>query len=130
MRIRRAAWLSYRVPFVVPFSTAYEGMTHRRGVIVCLSVEGGPAGLGEAAPLAGFGGSFEQGLQAVQALLPQIRGHTGEAVPERLVFDRVPFGPGAAGGYGWNEPRKYSPSRSKEIVKHGLGAAPLRGRCL
>ncbi len=57
MVIRRVRWWSYRIPFVQPFATAHGAHIHRDGIILQVETTDGQLGVGEAAPLPGFGGA-------------------------------------------------------------------------
>jgi o-succinylbenzoate synthase len=50
------AWRGYRVPFLRPYQAAHGTLTHREGLLLWIELDDGTAGLGEVAPLAGFGG--------------------------------------------------------------------------
>jgi o-succinylbenzoate synthase len=50
------AWRGYRVPFRRPYQAAHGQLTHREGLLLWVELDDGTAGLGEVAPLAGFGG--------------------------------------------------------------------------
>ncbi|HEY3079452.1 MAG TPA: o-succinylbenzoate synthase [Chloroflexota bacterium] len=56
MRIRRVVWRGYRVPFRRPYQAAHGTLTHREGLLLSVELDDGTVGLGEVAPLAGFGG--------------------------------------------------------------------------
>ncbi len=56
MRVVRITWLPFRVPYVVPFSTAHGSEQERCGAIIRVTTDDGRVGLGEAAPLPAFGG--------------------------------------------------------------------------
>ena len=56
MRVVRVAWLWFRIPYVVPFTTAHGSEPARLGAIIRVTADDGRVGLGEAAPLPAFGG--------------------------------------------------------------------------
>ena len=60
VRIDRARWWRYRIPFRAPFATAHGVLTRREGVLLELTSDAGVRGLGEIAPLPGFGGSVDE----------------------------------------------------------------------
>ncbi|MEE8396489.1 MAG: o-succinylbenzoate synthase [bacterium] len=55
MKIQSLRYFPYSLPFARPFTTAREVLTHREGWLVEVRDGEGGWGLGEAAPLAGFG---------------------------------------------------------------------------
>lgn len=56
MRIRRVAWMPFRLPFATTFATARGMAAAREGLLLRLESTDGLAGLGEASPLPAFGG--------------------------------------------------------------------------
>lgn len=59
-RIDRLRWWRYRIPFRTPFATAHGVLAQREGVLLELTNAAGIRGLGEIAPLPGFGGSLDE----------------------------------------------------------------------
>lgn len=72
--VQRVEWTTYSVPFVAPFATAHGHLLTREGLLVRLTDADGRQGLGEGAPLPGFGGSLAAAVAAVQALAPRLVG--------------------------------------------------------
>ena len=56
MSIRRVVWRGYRVPFRRPYQAAHGALTEREGLLLSVEIDDGTVGLGEVAPLPGFGG--------------------------------------------------------------------------
>ena len=79
MRVRDLSWRRYRVPFVAPFRTAHGETTDREGLILTLVDDDGLVGIGEAAPLAEFGG---RDIQYAERLLRSV-------APELIARDCV-----------------------------------------
>jgi o-succinylbenzoate synthase len=68
-------WSRYRLPFAAGFGTAHGEMRVREGLILRLTTDDGTIGLGEAAPLAEFGGgACDQTEALLRSLLPNLRG--------------------------------------------------------
>ena len=74
LAVERVEWTTYSVPFVAPFATAHGHLLTREGLLVRLTDADGRQGLGEGAPLPGFGGSLAAAVAAVQALAPRLVG--------------------------------------------------------
>ena len=73
MRILDLSWRRYRVSFRSPFRTAHGQTTHREGLILKLVDDDGLVGLGEAAPLAEFGGGdIERAERLLASLVPEL----------------------------------------------------------
>jgi o-succinylbenzoate synthase len=90
MRIVRIAWLPFRVPYVVPFSTAHGSEQERCGAIVRVSTEDGRVGLGEAAPLPAFGGgTLDDTLAQIAQLAAGIVGQDIDAA--LALLDRLDY---------------------------------------
>ena len=70
MPLSRVRWWRYRIPFRAPFITAHGVLTQREGMLLELTNLQRVRGLGEIAPLPGFGGSVEETWQR----LPTIAG--------------------------------------------------------
>ncbi|MEO7908202.1 MAG: enolase C-terminal domain-like protein [Roseiflexaceae bacterium] len=90
MRIVRIAWLPFRVPYVVPFSTAHGSEQERCGVIVRVTVDGSRVGLGEASPLPAFGGgTLDDTLARIAEVAAQIVGQDLDAA--LALLDRLDY---------------------------------------
>jgi L-Ala-D/L-Glu epimerase len=79
-RLARVRWWRYRIPFRTPFATAHGVLAQREGVLLELTSAAGVHGVGEIAPLPGFGGSLEplwEVLPAVAERLLRARGAPG-----------------------------------------------------
>ncbi len=75
MTIRQISWQRYAVPFVTPFQTAHAVTTHREGLILRLTCDDGLEGVGEAAPLAEFGGGdVTQSESLLRQIVPDLIG--------------------------------------------------------
>jgi len=75
MRVVRLAWLWFRIPYVVPFTTAHGSEPARLGAIIRVTTDDGRVGLGEAAPLPAFGGgTLDDTLAQIARLAPSIVG--------------------------------------------------------
>ncbi len=98
-RLDRVRWWRYRIPFRTPFATAHGVLAQREGVLLELTSAAGVHGVGEIAPLPGFGGS----LEPLWDLLP--------AVVERLLRARGAPGP---------DPLHGGDSREREGVPSAL----------
>src|SRR4051794_36007649 len=102
MRIVRIAWLPFRVPYVVPFSTAHGSEQERCGAIIRVTTDDGRAGLGEAAPVLSFGGgTFDDTLAQIAKLSARIVGQDLDAalgLLDRLDYSEVGL-PAAACGF-------------------------------
>jgi o-succinylbenzoate synthase len=94
--VRRVEWASFALPFVVPFGTAHETSVVREGFFLRLSTGDGLGGLGEAAPLAAFGGGrLADALDLLLTLAPRLHGARLNDIDELLVA--LPYElPGAA----------------------------------
>jgi len=80
MRIVRIAWLPFRIPYVVPFTTAHGSEPARLGTIIRVTTDDGRVGLGEAAPLPAFGGgTLDDTLAQVAKLASGIVGRDLDA---------------------------------------------------
>ena len=85
MRPRRVEWANFALPFVVPFGTARETSVVREGFFLRLSTGDGLVGLGEAAPLAAFGGGrLPDALALLLALAPRLLGAKLDDIDELL----------------------------------------------
>jgi o-succinylbenzoate synthase len=92
----RAELCRYRLPFVGQFATARERPRDREGLLLRLTDAAGLVGLGEAAPLASFGGgTVGQTLPILAAMAQASVGQRLEAV-EALLQRTSPEPPGAA----------------------------------
>lgn len=69
MRITDLYWRRYRIPFRRTFTNRYEQIAYREGAILFMETDAGVRGIGEVAPMQGFGGT----LDPVLAVLKQIR---------------------------------------------------------
>ena len=90
MRVVRIAWLPFRVPYVVPFSTAHGSEQERCGAIIRATTDDGRVGLGEAAPLPAFGGG------TLDDTLAQIAKRGGAALVQDPKTAEIPIMPVAA----------------------------------
>lgn len=60
MIVRQVRWAPYRLAFRRPFATAHGVFPFREGVIVRVLTDDGRVGVGEAAPMPGFGGTLAE----------------------------------------------------------------------
>lgn len=75
MKISRIEQLPYAIPFAADFQTARGEFKKRRGLILKIHTDLGLVGLGEAAPLAEFGGgTLEDTVAILDWLSPQLYG--------------------------------------------------------
>jgi o-succinylbenzoate synthase len=90
MRVVRVTWFRFRIPYVVPFTTAHGSEPARLGVIIRITVDAGWAGCGEAAPLSAVGGgTLDDTLAQIARLAPSIVGqdlHAALALLDRLDY--------------------------------------------
>ena len=101
MRVVRIAWLPFRVPYVVPFSTAHGSEQERCGAIIRATTDDGRVGLGEAAPLPAFGGgTLDDTLAQIAKLAARILGLDLDAalgLLEQLDYTEVGMSAAACG---------------------------------
>lgn len=75
MKIVRLSWSTFRLPLRAPFPTAGGTMTHREGLVLRLTGEGGIVGLGEASPHPALGpGALAEVEAALERLAPRLLG--------------------------------------------------------
>lgn len=74
MRIKNIAIQPYRIPFVAAFGTARGALPVRDGAIVRMVTNDGLSGLGEIAPLPGFGGTLADALPLLREIVPRLAG--------------------------------------------------------
>ena len=80
MRVVRVAWLPFRIPYVVPFTTAHGSEQARSGAIIHITADNGRVGLGEVSPLAAFGGgTLDDTLAQIAQLAAGIVGQSIDA---------------------------------------------------
>jgi o-succinylbenzoate synthase len=90
MRVVRVAWFRFRIPYVVPFTTAHGSESARLGVIIRITADDGREGFGEAAPLSAFGGgTLDDTLAHVAKLAVGIAGRDFDAALDLL--DRLDY---------------------------------------
>src|SRR3954471_3431672 len=90
MRVVRIAWLPFRMPYAVPFTTAHGSEPVRYGAIIRVTADDGRVGLGEAAPLPAFGGgTLDDTLAQIAKLAVRIAGQDLDAALELL--DRLDY---------------------------------------
>ena len=101
MRVVRVAWLWFRIPYVVPFTTAHGSEPARLGAIIRVTADDGRVGLGEAAPLPAFGGGMlDDTLAQIAKLASRIAGHdldAGLALLDRLDYAEAGMSAAACG---------------------------------
>lgn len=88
MKIAALRFAPYSLPFAAPFRSAHETLRERRGWLVCVEDSDGTWGIGEAAPLAGFG--MESHEAAGKALADWSRGLPGREVVLAPSFNAAP----------------------------------------
>ena len=102
MRIVRVAWLPFRIPYALPFTTAHGSEPARLGAIIRVMADDGRVGLGEAAPLPAFnGGTLDDTLAQIAQLASGMVGQdldAGLALLDRLDYAQ-PGMPAAACGF-------------------------------
>lgn len=74
MQIRDFYWRRYKIPFRRTFANRYEELAAREGALLFMESDSGARGLGEVAPLAGFGGGLEAALALLARVRPQLIG--------------------------------------------------------
>jgi o-succinylbenzoate synthase len=90
MRVVRVAWLPFRIPYVVAFTTAHGSEPARLGAIIRVTTDDGRVGLGESAPLPAFGGgTLDDTLAQVAKLASRIAGHDLDAA--LALLDRLDY---------------------------------------
>lgn len=95
MKIVRAEWLPFRVPYAAAFATAHGAPTAREGLLLRLTAGDGLVGLGEASPVPGFGGgALPDALRILGSLAGQLVGRSLDEADG--LAHRLPLaGPGA-----------------------------------
>jgi o-succinylbenzoate synthase len=90
MRVFRVAWLPFRIPYVVPFTTAHGSEQARSGAIIRITADDGRVGLGEASPLPAFGGGTLDDTLAQAG--PLAAGMIGQSLEAAFgLLDRVDY---------------------------------------
>lgn len=79
--LSRVRWWRYRIPFRTPFATAHGILMRRTGLLLELTSVQGARGLGEIAPLPGFGGSLEEAWQQLPSVAEYLLAREREATP-------------------------------------------------
>jgi o-succinylbenzoate synthase len=101
MRIVQVAWNPFRIPYMAAFTTAHGSEHERLGAIIRLVADDGRVGLGEAAPLAAFGGgTIDDTLARVAELARGIAGRdldSGLALLDRLDYRTAGMSAAACG---------------------------------
>jgi o-succinylbenzoate synthase len=101
MRVVRIAWLPFRIPYALPFTTAHGSEQARLGAIIRVTADDGRVGLGEAAPLPAFGGGMlDDTLAQIAKLASRIAGHdldAGLALLDRLDYAEAGMSAAACG---------------------------------
>jgi o-succinylbenzoate synthase len=113
IRIRAVRVVPYALPFRQPFRTAHEVLTVRRGFAVWVSDDQGRLGVGEAAPLPGFG---MESLEACALTLSNWQ----VALPGNPVELPALWSPALASGLGVVPNHAHRPA-----AQHGLECALL-----
>ncbi len=95
MTIQSIQFYPYRLTFCEPFQTAFGTLYYREGFVIKINYIGGHIGLGEAAPLDGFGmeslSETEQALREAQRSLINIEIQTLSDIENLLTeYDRTP----------------------------------------
>jgi L-Ala-D/L-Glu epimerase len=101
MRIVQTAWLPFRIPYVLPFTTAHGSEPARLGAIIRVTADDGRVGLGEAAPLPAFGGgTLDDTLAQIAQLASGMVGQdldAGLALLDRLDYAQPGMSAAACG---------------------------------
>jgi o-succinylbenzoate synthase len=71
-------WQRYKIPFRRTFANRYEQLTFREGVLLFMETDTGMQGLGEVAPLVGFGGTLAAAIDLLGQVRPLLIGETIE----------------------------------------------------
>lgn len=71
-------WRRYKIPFRRTFANRYEQLTFREGALLFIETDSGVRGLGEVAPLVGFGGSLAAAVDLLTKVRPLLIGETIE----------------------------------------------------
>ena len=74
MIVKRVRWRGYRVPFREPFVTAHGMLAAREGLLVTIETDSRIVGLGEIAPLPGFGGTAADASRVLPAAAARVIG--------------------------------------------------------
>lgn len=113
LRLAEARLVPYALPFRRPFATARETLSGRRGWAVWLRDDAGRWGVGEAAPLAGFG------MESPEACLAALE-QAARTLPGRTVRLPAAWSPDLEPGLGLLPPGVHAPG-----ARHGLECAVL-----
>jgi L-Ala-D/L-Glu epimerase len=95
-RLDRIRWWRYRIPFRTPFATAHGVLAQREGMLLEVTSDAGVHGVGEIAPLPGFGGSLEPLWQMASSVAERLLGEGDALGPDILhggdspASDRLP----------------------------------------
>jgi len=81
LRIAALGWEAYALPFARPFVTAGGTLTERRGFLLRVRDDAGAEGIGEAAPLPGYGGETPAACEARLRAWAQSLPGTAVALP-------------------------------------------------
>lgn len=71
-------WRRYKIPFKRTFANRYEQLMFREGALLFMETDGGMRGLGEVAPLIGFGGTLAAALELLAKVRPLLIAETIE----------------------------------------------------
>ena len=85
MKITDIYWRRYKIPFRHPFTNHYEQMQYREGALVFVETDTGIRGIGEIAPLQGFGGDLDPCL----AFLGRVRSELIGLPLDQLLYNFV-----------------------------------------
>jgi o-succinylbenzoate synthase len=101
MRIIQVAWIRFRIPYAAAFTTAHGVERQRLGAIIRVVADDGRVGLGEAAPLAAFGGGTrDDTLGRIAELAAGVAGRdleAGLALLDRLDYRAAGMAAAACG---------------------------------
>ncbi|MCH8949879.1 MAG: hypothetical protein IIB87_05835 [Chloroflexi bacterium] len=87
MKVAKLSWTAFRLPLRSPFQTASGEISHREGLILQLTTDGGIVGLGEASPHpAEPPGTLQKLTNALAEIAPRLLG----IEVERLEIDAPP----------------------------------------
>ncbi len=76
MKLTDLYWRRYKIPFRRTFANRYEQLTFREGALLFMETDTGLQGLGEVAPLAGFGGTLAAAVDLLAKVRPLLIGET------------------------------------------------------
>lgn len=109
MQITDLYWRRYKIPFRRTFANRYEELAFREGALLFMESDSGLQGLGEVAPLVGFGGTMAAATELLKKVRPLL---LGESIEEPAYWNL------SSAVMGWD-----APDDTTRIVLSGLSLA-------